>query len=553
MQQEYNYRPLVPGNIRLVTIAPGSWEDDVYFTIEQQSPSDVANHYDCLSYTWGDPVDLRRIYCQTSYTCLNVTTSCQLAMRRLRLLLRPRRVWIDAVCINQHDLSERAQQVSIMGEIYKRARAVVIYLGEEADRSSDAMNYLNEIRLQKASWSTPLAPNLMSALAALIARPWFSRIWVLQELFNAASATIVCGSCEAPWAALDIYKWWHILGRRDIDRWPFVTTIKDRSVYYSTDLLGLLLGSRYCGATDARDKLFALLPMIRDAHMVGIPPDYTTSKPNLYLQVALHLARHGLQFLAVVSHNPDSLAAEAVPSWVPEWDFDDGCVPIWPSTGKAIPSTPQLTASGDILHKPGEIQEQTNYKAGGPGPVIPEVIRGVKSILKVRGIRIGEISHLSPVMFTTVEDLALSKGDFFLTWTSLRRKYKGAAVWETSRSPHPIHHSIDAVMGHPMWKSTTTQYNRTWQHDVVGVTNGRRIFVADRDRMGMVPALAQVGDVLFIFLGCPVPIVLRLNKNEGGFKFVGPCYVNRLMMDNAIDILREELGDAFALLDFYLL
>ena len=69
----------------------------------------------------------------------------------------------------------------------------------------------------------------------------------------------------------------------------------------------------------------------------------------------------------------------------------------------------------------------------------------------------------------------------------------------------------------------------------------------------MVPALAQVGDVLCIFLGCPVPIVLRLNKNEGGFKFVGPCYVNRLMMDNAIDILREELGDAFALLDFYLL
>ncbi|KAH6699734.1 heterokaryon incompatibility protein-domain-containing protein [Leptodontidium sp. MPI-SDFR-AT-0119] len=510
MQQEYNYRPLVPGNIRLVTIAPGSWEDDVYFTIEQQSPSDVANHYDCLSYTWGDPVDLRRIYCQTSYTCLNVTTSCQLAMRRLRLLLRPRRVWIDAVCINQHDLSERAQQVSIMGEIYKRARAVVIYLGEEADRSSDAMNYLNEIRLQKASWSTPLAPNLMSALAALIARPWFSRIWVLQELFNAASATIVCGSCEAPWAALDIYKWWHILGRRDIDRWPFVTTIKDRSVYYSTDLLGLLL-------------------------------------------VALHLARHDLQFLAMVSHNPDSLAAEAIPSWVPEWDFDDGCVPIWPSTGKAIPSSPQLTASGDILHKPGEIQEQTNYKAGGLGPVIPEVIRGVKSILKVRGIRIGEISDLSPVMFTTAEDLALSKGDFFLTWTSLRRNYKGAAVWETSRSLHPIHHSIDAVMGHPMWKSTTTQYNRTWQHDVVGVTNGRRIFVADRDRMGIVPALAQVGDVLCIFLGCPVPIVLRLNKNEGGLKFVGPCYVNRLMMDNAIDILREELGDAFALLDFYLL
>jgi hypothetical protein len=40
-------------------------------------------------------------------------------------------VWIDAICINQNDLTERNPQVSHVGDIYSQATTVVVWLGEE--------------------------------------------------------------------------------------------------------------------------------------------------------------------------------------------------------------------------------------------------------------------------------------------------------------------------------------------------------------------------------------------------------------------------------------
>jgi len=47
-----------------------------------------------------------------------------------------RRVWIDAICINQDNLDERSQQVSLMTDIYSKARRVIIWLGEDWDRKA---------------------------------------------------------------------------------------------------------------------------------------------------------------------------------------------------------------------------------------------------------------------------------------------------------------------------------------------------------------------------------------------------------------------------------
>lgn len=40
-----------------------------------------------------------------------------------------RYLWIDSVCINQADHYEKSWQVGMMGMIYRRARAVLIQLG----------------------------------------------------------------------------------------------------------------------------------------------------------------------------------------------------------------------------------------------------------------------------------------------------------------------------------------------------------------------------------------------------------------------------------------
>jgi hypothetical protein len=60
-----------------------------------------------------------------------VTVNLESALRYLRHSDLPRVLWIDAICINQHDLGEKRHQVSIMQSIYTYAEQVVVWLGLE--------------------------------------------------------------------------------------------------------------------------------------------------------------------------------------------------------------------------------------------------------------------------------------------------------------------------------------------------------------------------------------------------------------------------------------
>lgn len=88
--------------------------------------------FEALSYTWGratqdrtiDIVDARVVH------TLPVTDNLFAALEGLRCRIgRNRWLWVDAVCINQSDLSERSSQVSMMGKIYSTAERVNIWLG----------------------------------------------------------------------------------------------------------------------------------------------------------------------------------------------------------------------------------------------------------------------------------------------------------------------------------------------------------------------------------------------------------------------------------------
>lgn len=53
--------------------------------------------------------------------------------------------WIDAICINQNSIPERSAQVKIMGDIYAKARTVLVWLGPEDSLSRDAMPCVNKL------------------------------------------------------------------------------------------------------------------------------------------------------------------------------------------------------------------------------------------------------------------------------------------------------------------------------------------------------------------------------------------------------------------------
>ncbi len=115
--------------------------------------------------------------------------NCQVSVRahlhavlsRLRDRFIERIIWVDAICINQKDRDgEKEQQIQSMAKIYAKASRVMVWLGEAAADSDQA---LRDILNAANSPHTRSAVNEMNqqAVLALLERPWFQRIWVRAE------------------------------------------------------------------------------------------------------------------------------------------------------------------------------------------------------------------------------------------------------------------------------------------------------------------------------------------------------------------------------------
>jgi hypothetical protein len=80
----------------------------------------IGPRYEAISYVWGSPTGTFPISCDGKV--LLVTENCLTALYQLRRRVRKRVLWIDAVCIDQAEIKdaadERAVQIPLMGEIY---------------------------------------------------------------------------------------------------------------------------------------------------------------------------------------------------------------------------------------------------------------------------------------------------------------------------------------------------------------------------------------------------------------------------------------------------
>jgi hypothetical protein len=90
---------------------------------------DEPPQYEALSYTWGGQTPTIPIICNDR--TLLITENAFSAIRRLRRHFMTRKLWIDAICINQAPATEKAHQVDMMAEIYRNAHRVIIWLGED--------------------------------------------------------------------------------------------------------------------------------------------------------------------------------------------------------------------------------------------------------------------------------------------------------------------------------------------------------------------------------------------------------------------------------------
>lgn len=193
--------------MRVMVLHAGSSLDEISITIRQER-LDGSCSYEALSYVWGSVVDKPETITVNGAKELPITTNLSSALRYLRYPAEERVLWVDAICINQEDLTERGHQVAYMHRIYQQATTVQIWLGLEADDSEFTMKQLDGIgSAVQTAWTKDvrwvllprntddysrmlasftqqldLSERLWQGLHSFFTRPWFERVWIRQEI-----------------------------------------------------------------------------------------------------------------------------------------------------------------------------------------------------------------------------------------------------------------------------------------------------------------------------------------------------------------------------------
>lgn len=372
-------------------------------------------------------------------------------------LTQPLYFWIDAVCINQSDYKEKSFQVSRMADIYRQARKTIIWLGL-ADKSSDmVMDHIHTIGKEAEACGMEIGPDpysdiwgrmastlkktldrnqpnlsiksstgeiitiswnalwnlfsliensyddvdgaLVDGIQKVFTRPWWGRVWVLQEIALSDEVEIFCGSKKISRRRCTAFINAHyafrnaILQRFNNGRLPtmlqariFLAAFHHRPLIMlsswriykleSFPLAALLRmtcvgsknprvhGSHHLESTNPRDKIFALLGLAADKEelrRMGIFPDYSKSKEDVYATTMVALLQQG--HLSLLSLCEISKTPSCLPSWVPDWsrsvthtlqDVENDHVTIYPTFQASGQKSPHPTITA--IRESGGIQ-----------------------------------------------------------------------------------------------------------------------------------------------------------------------------------------------------
>ncbi|KAI9148168.1 Heterokaryon incompatibility protein [Paramyrothecium foliicola] len=313
----YKYRHLQhPRAIRILRLDPSEKDTAPLVGSLEEEVLDGCSDFKALSYAWDDEKGDGHIICGGS--ALRVSKNCAAALRRIRIAAgnQSTRLWVDAVCINQTALKEKERQLAIMGEIYKKADKVIVWLGEHDKSSARVLKFFeavaNSRKTERKRSETAKETLLMvrrwylmsEALARFFNRSWFTRMWPIQEvtLPRRDRVYILCGPTEMPFEHLRFG--WDVL--KVLGILPTAVNL-DQSValqFYIADALalkrnevrvastefdaplitdlsqfslsGVMNATRYKGCKYPKDKFFALYGVFQE---LGISFDID---PSMY-------------------------------------------------------------------------------------------------------------------------------------------------------------------------------------------------------------------------------------------------------------------------------
>ncbi|KAH9828245.1 Heterokaryon incompatibility protein (HET) [Teratosphaeria destructans] len=496
---------------RLAILAPGTGSAVLEVRLVWESTKHPEREYACLSYCWGETI-VRDVAILCDGSRLNITRNLEVALKSLRDPRSERRIWIDQICINQEDISERGHQVSIMKHIFRRAKEVVAFLGAEDDRSRKLFDYARKMKRgddsPKSVLNRIMSPRqLQDAMQKLLQRPWFTRVWVIPEVAMANFTVVQCGRSIISWDNLvrlirDIHlpeatgfdKQSSLLGNAK-QRIAIITQMSasHRARLHHTDVQQLLILAKASKATDVRDMVYSFFGMT----LLRLAPNYEMPVEALYAEIAHHYVNsirwedyysrwHGLsdqqrtQQLMGILYSAGVLHQHyKLPSWVPDWTHGWHLAPIWCKTSSNIvigTARDEWSTGIRCDHRAGGERLSTFETGDGPADA---------QRLHVSALLFDEVSMISEVTPASTPSLR-----------------------EVSPvSPDGDTETID---------SPTLRY-------------GRSVFETRKGMLGLATPGIQAGDILAILLGGDVPVVLRrisaTDEKDETYKLLCECFV----------------------------
>jgi hypothetical protein len=320
--------------IRLVEIHDSSDTSEVVsITIKIWDLASVPP-YRCVSYTWGEHV-FEDIIIDTQLC--RVRQNCYYALWQIREQRFPGPIWIDSLCIDQENLSEKAVQIQLMAKIYTQASLLFACVGAHADLTEVLIeNVHRKKRAEYAALQSSLSEceqdeemdanlnemqgwdiwletldeqtlcSLRSALTHFVSRPYWSRVWVVQEIaLSEGKILILCGTDAIVWDDLELIL--QLVGEgkahalddapaperlwTDAESIPLAIEVGFLNILngaHSESLDTLVRRTVMSLCSDPRDHIYGILSPV-EWSQEPILPDYTKSHFDLAMEVISHL------------------------------------------------------------------------------------------------------------------------------------------------------------------------------------------------------------------------------------------------------------------------
>lgn len=442
---QYQYEPLEnPWQIRVLFLFPGMDDMPVRCSLiktqlrrpgtsnSADTEDEPSQKYEALSYCWGNMDAVSEI--SVDGKAFNVTTDLYHTLRRLRPppsstlmteeqhpgIIVGRILWIDAICIDQHNIAERTAQVNIMSHIYYQSYHTLIDVGE-GDDDSDFIMGNADLFVKVTELVTKIGPHELigSRLRTVVSSgdwhpikrvfesavqfdtqkrlttairfkflclPWLRRVWVLQEVCKSPSMPIFrWGSQTVSWGAMIILAIWSedwalrhlapIIEQQECSvesKLLQLSTLGLPKLWITTatllipnqllPILFIFLYGHEFRATDDRDKLFALLGLASEVESMDDGDNlrlYPGLRADYRRSTPATFAEFTQDFIRRTK-SLDILAAAGRFDWGARKGNPPGC-PSWTPTLSGAGQAPRTRILGSIagVHKcAGETKPQ---------------------------------------------------------------------------------------------------------------------------------------------------------------------------------------------------